>query len=366
MIQRQAFFAGLLILTSIIPGIDASAGPNDPPAVPDRFLLVLDVSSPMRAREEAIKSSIEELLVSGMQGEIHNGDQLGLWTFNNELHTGDFELLIWDESTRDEIIGAVLQFIDKVRFRKSTDFSKVTSHLMDVVADSKRITVILVSDGDEVIEGTPFDEAITAYFNENMDAMKDSRQPILTVMRGYEGELFGHTLSYPPWPIVFPEFPPEPEPELEPEPARPTSVRAQSDLSRTVVTTNKGPIVFAEPLIVRGPSRDAAPPPPRPLNETNGSATATNLNSTASTLATNEAPVAVGADSQSGVVEAGDFSEDSSNGPDRSKAYRIVTLVGGVAVLVAIGAGIALMRRPRAKRRVSLITQSMDKKGGPR
>src|SRR5438874_5507768 len=61
--------------------VKTSAGGN-------RFLLVVETSSVMERRIEATLKVVQGLLASGMNGQIHKGDTLGIWTFNDELHAG--------------------------------------------------------------------------------------------------------------------------------------------------------------------------------------------------------------------------------------------------------------------------------------
>lgn len=363
MTSRHSLFIGLLGLPLILGGSMATADTNDPPPIPDRYLLVVDTSSPMRARAEALENAVSGLVVSGMLGEIHDGDELGVWTYNSDLHTGEFELVTWNAAAREEIAGGILEFVGKQRFRKSTDFGKVMPHLMDVVAASKRITVILFSDGDEVIEGTPFDDAIAVYFREHADTLKKQDVPIVTVLRGYEGKLIGHTLSFPPWPVEFPEFPPEPVPDPTPipiaEPFNPKPTVTPPDLSRTLVTTNKGPIVFGEPLIVSGPVRKSAPPAAA-LADTNRIEPDTNrapaaVPAAASAPMTN-APARVQPERPEAAEPPG--SDPEADSPSR---LHLILVLGGGGALVAV-AVLLWMRRPRARRPASLITRSMNKK----
>lgn len=375
MILRNAIPAALIWLTLALPCCTAGAGTNSSPAIPDRYLLIMDTSSPMRSRARAVEESIAALLNSGFQGEIRAGDQLGVWTFNNDLHTGEFELVIWDESARQEINHKLKEFLDKQRFSKSTDFNKVMPHLLDVVAASRRITVILVSDGDEAIQGTPFDNAIAAYYRENAKAIKRDHVPIITVLRGYKGRLIGHSVSYPPWPIEFPAFPPEPKPEPKPEPqpepepkpertpVRPNGASSPKDLSRTLVTTNKGPIVYAQPLIVSGSSRTNRPVP---SGQSGTSELAEGANTVVDALARPTVAPSTTQVADRSPEPAQDPESPGTDGENRSLSwgYLVIPAVAAVAFVVVF-MGVMRMRRSRARRHASLITRSMDRRGGP-
>lgn len=336
--------------------------------MPDRYLFIVDISSPMRARADAVHDAILALLISGMQGQLKNGDQLGIWTYNDRLYTGEFALVEWNEKAHNEITRRVLQFLEKQRFGGTTDFSKVMPDLLDVVAHSRRITVILVSDGDEVIRGTPFDGAIESYFREYAEVLKRKRVPILTVMRGYKGRLIAHTINYPPRPVEFPRFPPETE-SVSP-PVQTNAAPERSDLSSTLATSKKGPIVLAQPLIVSGRHDRTTPPPEKvakpsqtnssPESQSNAPATGSDIGSPpvedhqgVVPAAQPEAAQMVGTN-----LPAGATRKDSRfRGPMR--------LVGlGMLALVVVSGGLLLMRRSRPRPPASLITKSMGEKDG--
>jgi len=349
----------------------APAATNVPPVIPDRYLLVLDVSAPMRPRAAAVQQAVTSLLVSGFQGQIRDGDQIGIWTFNDQLHSGDFELLTWSGSDRNDLTRQVLNFVNALTYANETRFEKVRPELLAVVKESRRITVILMSDGDEVIQGTPFDLSISKYFQENAAELKVRKAPIITVMRGYNGQLIGHKISYPPWPLELPFFPAEPEPVSIPEPKAVST--PSNGLLKTLVTTNKGPIVYAEPLIVSGGDRPARKASPLPV-ETNAILTPTTpLNQPAAKI-----PIEAGnldqTRSNRGLEAAASSTPDkpantsgssSATGADEGgdgTFWSPVKLIGVVVLGLAVVGGVVwlLRRKPRSTGHTSLITRSMD------
>lgn len=348
MIAFRTLLLTLVIHAVGLPGI-SHGQTSEASAMPDRWLLVVDVSSPMKNRADAVRESVQSLLKSGMHGELVDGAELGVWTFNDSLHSGDFPLVTWTPDARDTIATQVDEFLAERRYRQQTDFSLVAPHLVEVMANSRRLTVILYSDGDEAIVGTPFDRAIQAYFAEHREMLKEEQIPFVTVLRGYKGRLVGHSKSYPPWPVELPEFP------AEPEPAPTTSSSAQTtanqpDLSRTLVTKKSGPIVFAEPLVVTGNTRRAkAPAPVTP--PTDPSLTAAGQTNDAAPPASTDGSPNRQAASPSDVVPTESTSKDQ---PSR-------VWVGGIALVAGLGIGY-MIGRARARPRRSLITESMDRK----
>src|SRR5215469_15633102 len=61
----------------------------------NRWLLVYETTSSMRHRTNGVLAETEDLLNSGMHGLIRAGDTLGIWTFNDSLHTGEAPLQMW-------------------------------------------------------------------------------------------------------------------------------------------------------------------------------------------------------------------------------------------------------------------------------
>jgi hypothetical protein len=341
-----------VLVTTIHAAEESGTAPD--PRVPDRYLLLVDVSGPMKPRIDGVKESVTSLLVSGMKGQIQPGDELGVWTFNNQLYTGDFELVRWDDAARNDIVRSVLTFIEDQRFKADTDFSAVMPHLMDVVSQSRRITIILYGDGDEVIAGTPFDRPIREFYRKHAETLKDKSVPMVTVLRGYKGRVIGHSIGFPPWPVEFPQFPPEPKPKTEPEETEAKSPQSNvspnadlARLSRTLAVTNPGPIVFAEPLIVSGRTNP-------PTNAARNAVPPTREDRLVSSPSSNEIPEAPVDKSQSNAV-----ADVPKAAPPSSPPLRLGLLIG-IPVLVG-GAILFLLLRLRPRSQSSLITRSMGR-----
>jgi len=192
--------------------------------------------------------------------------------------------------------------------------------------------------------------------------------PIITVLRGYKGHLIGHRISYPPWPMDFPPFPPEPKPEpktvAEEVPSPPTNP-PPNDLSRTLVTTNRGPVVFGEPLIVSGkaqanrtpeiPSVTSNAPDLEPTNGSSSPGFPTTTGSTSIVVAPSNAPV------RSEPAPTPDGSQ-AATGEETSQGFWTPTmLMVPAATVVVVLAGLFFFRRkPPPRRHTSLITRSMS------
>ncbi|MCU0770649.1 MAG: DUF2076 domain-containing protein [Verrucomicrobia bacterium] len=357
----------LWLLVPSVSSLAASLDTNAPGQIPDRYLFILNISTSMRTRASVVQKTLTDLLASGMHGEIRNGDQLGFWTFNDTLHTGEFELLAWDGDNRNQIARRVLEFVEQQRYSRTADFSKVMPEVLALVSESRRITVILLGDGHEVIRGTPFDEAIESSLLEHEDVRKQKQLPIITVLRGSRGSLIGYWISYPPWPVEFPAFPPEPRPEPLGV-AWTNNPAPEPDLSRTLVTTNRGPIVFAEPLIVSGTRRQTSALPPEPATAAAAAPAVASTNGFAPDLGQakpSPAPAGPVADGQDPVMQRETRTPIPASGqeagPRSAVPAAFLVLGGGLAAVAVVAGGMMWMRR-RSKPQTSLITRSMDKR----
>jgi hypothetical protein len=180
-----------------------STGPSN------RFLLIVDFSHGMAKRAEATLRTVHALLGTNMRGQMHSGDSLGVWTFNNELYAGNFPLQKWSVDGRERIAEVVLKFLNDQRYEKSSELEKVSPGLNRVIKSSEFVTVIIISDGVSKMTGTIMDDKINEAYKSWRDAQQKAHQPIVTVLRAKRGELTDFTVTPSPWPVDFPPLPAE-------------------------------------------------------------------------------------------------------------------------------------------------------------
>jgi hypothetical protein len=142
-----------------------------------------------------------------------------MWTFNDALYSGQFPLQRWTKSTRQRVAVTMVQFLQQQHFEKTARPSVFWETLTNIVALSERITVIIVSSGNEAITGTPFDESIAENFSKNKVAQRKANMPFVTILRAYHGSFVSFSVNMAPWPIELPEYPKEAR--RAPEPATP-------------------------------------------------------------------------------------------------------------------------------------------------
>ncbi len=216
----------------------------------NRWLIVVETSRAMQRRAEAAQQIAASLAASGMNGQMRTGDTLGLWTFNDELHTGGFELQEWSPEKSQRIATRVLEFLRGQKHERDGRIERVSGDLNEVVKDSPFITVLIVSDGSSAKLGTPFDDQIAANFKDWQAQQSRAQMPFITVLRAANGGLTDFLVNTPPFPLELPELPENRLPKAAPAAvAKPVPT----------VVTSAPPAV--PPLIISGRKPDPVPTP---------------------------------------------------------------------------------------------------------
>jgi len=244
-LPRYGWLAALVL--AAIFSIPASRAQPTEQTVQSRFLFIFDTSKAMKSRVEAVEKSLNSMLVTSMGGQLHAGDSIGVWTFGQSLQPRGFPLQSWNPDAAVMIASNLVKFVGAQHYANTTSFEVLQPSLNQVMQNSERLTVLIFSDGEGKISGTPFDEAINQLFKDKAAEQKRAGQPLVIVLRSQLGKYVGCTASLPPRPVNIPEFPPLP---LPPPPApKPTN------------TPPPAPAAVVQPLIIIGKKKPASVPP---------------------------------------------------------------------------------------------------------
>jgi len=247
----------------------------------DRFLFIFDTSADMKKRLPAVQAEVNALLATSLGGHLRPGDSLGVWTFDQNLRTGQFPLQHWQAEDAVTIAPSINKFVGDQHFANNTRFDALQPQLNQVIQNSRRLTVLIFCDGEDEIKWTPYDAGINQVFQERLADQKKASQPFVLVFRTQLGQYTGCTMNFPPGPVSIPEFPPPPAPPVSvktPPPAPPPAPVVQ-------------PPPIGAPLIIIGTNVETNwPPAPAPMTPANV-APAAPTNPVAPALPTNPAPV---------------------------------------------------------------------------
>ena len=193
----------------------------------NRWLLIFEITSSMRHRTNGVLNETQDLLRTGMHGQMHRGDTIGIWTFNDKLHAGEAPLQVWSPDAAPTITRRTLQFLSQQQYARSARMEEMLTNMLNIINSSAFITVILFTDADDPIKGTAFDAPINEFYKANYHQLKRAAMPAVTVLRGVRGEITTNTMNVAPWPVDIPFVPlppqsPPPKPPIAtPKPAPP-------------------------------------------------------------------------------------------------------------------------------------------------
>lgn len=227
-----------------------------------RYLLIVDTSRSMQRRAKAMLWTVQDLLASGMQGQLRRGDTLGMWTFNEELYTGRFPLQVWAPEEQQAIGRRALAFLKAQHYAKRPNLDKVIPALDHVVKDSEVITVILISAGDANIHGTPFDGRINDVYARWRNEQPKARKPLVTVLRARNGKIANCSVTPAPGPVDILPLPPPEAPVARTEKPAPAPPATQPVMAPPLILAGKRPPPeTAQPSKTEAPAKAQTPPP---------------------------------------------------------------------------------------------------------
>ncbi len=291
MVHRPFIFAVLLAGIILAPAARAQSAATN---VNSRFLLIFDASSNMKRCLPAVQKALDNLLAAGTNGPLHSGDSLGVWTFDQELHAGQFPLQHWEPENAGMIASNINAFVGKQRYTKTTRFDALLPLLNQVVERSERLTVLIFCDGQGEIHGTPYDVGINKTFQQRQSERQKARLPIVIGLRSQRGQYTGCMVSFPPQPVSLPAFPPLPEAVHEsPKAAEASAPRSSAP-----------PLIIVGTTITNRVPPPAPKPPPVPKPATTSLPPMVTTSTTASVVANEVKPPAAGSLTQTGAVPA--------------------------------------------------------------
>jgi hypothetical protein len=262
--KRLLFLLGAVLGCLLTAAAAQTNAPPKPRPLPpgDRFLLVVDTSSGMSRLGHASRQAVVELIWSGLQGHMRPGDTYGVWTFNEHVYAGRLPMQVWRTNTL-ELASLAGRFLREQRYEKQSRPAVVVTNLQPVLRHVRDLIVLIISDGRNPLEGTPFDDAINAAYKERAAAARKAKQPLITTLVGRGGELVRWSVTQSGEKIDLPEHLPPPPPVVAVTNAAPA----------LATNARRAPIIIARSQPRESPptNADAAPvetipstPPPAP------------------------------------------------------------------------------------------------------
>ncbi|HTR42161.1 MAG TPA: hypothetical protein VMH87_11155 [Pseudomonadales bacterium] len=352
-----------------------------------RVLIIFDTSSAMKKRLPNEVKAIKQLFALALAERLQNGDTIGIWTFDSDVHTGEYPLQYWQVQNITPIASSVISFVQSEHYGKTTSFDKLTPLISHVISTSPRILVIIFCDGDGQFKGTPFDMSVNAAFKEHQNDMRKAREPFVIALQGENGQYNGSTISSAEE-MNIPHFSPRgPSPQFPTEGAPVSQAPPPAPAPQPLIiighpATNAPPPPPTQDIIIKGtpPVTTPAPAPPAGSVQTNAVPQANSLPESKLPETNSAPPVVVSAPATNTVVSSAVVSPPEPPAPtpvptpavtpaappisitmpaETSKAALFV-IAGGILIVAGVPLWVILGRSRRQA--TSLITESLKKR----
>ena len=372
---------GWAIAVVLLLAVAAQAEPQE-----RRWLFVFGTSSAMKKRLPAVEAEIKTLLLASTNALLAKGDSLGIWTFDDKLHLGEFPLTLWTPERSPLLVSNLTTFLRKQRFAGSDKLDALQPTLNRIIEDSERLTVVIFCDGSEEVRWTPYDQGINEAMKRAVAGQKKSLQPVVLLLRTQTGKYVGATLNVPPVAVNAPPFPLLAR-EQKPAVTNPPPVVApvipkviappliivgthvstnRDDLTNRVVVattiTNVAPTNSSSAVLDGKPSDPGTSAIPTVRTEKISGQPKKTFTNASTIPATSDSPKVTPPDAPS--AAATNVLAVASVTPPGDGMAKVLTYFGGVLILAAVGLVIFLLR-PRRAPPSSLITSSMQENFQP-
>ena len=106
----------LLLALGALPNAWCQMGGTPPPSTGMRYVLVVETSRGMQRRTAGTLQTLKAVFDSGLKAQVQTGDQLVLWSFDEDLYTNRFPVLECGPKNLPAVTAQVLEFIQSQRY----------------------------------------------------------------------------------------------------------------------------------------------------------------------------------------------------------------------------------------------------------
>ncbi|HEY5345642.1 MAG TPA: hypothetical protein VIK62_04800 [Verrucomicrobiae bacterium] len=176
------------------------------PKSPERWLFIFDLSPTMKKRLPATEAALKNFFASAAEGRLQDGDNIGVWTYDQKTHGGQFPLVIWKPEQATELTSNLTVFLQSRAYTASSQLAALQPSLTGVITNSERLTIVIFCDGESDIAATPYDAGINQSFLDGRAERKKNSQPFVVLIRTLSRKFIGCTVNFPPGAINIPLF----------------------------------------------------------------------------------------------------------------------------------------------------------------
>jgi hypothetical protein len=175
----------LLATAWCFPGLAAE---HQPSKQGNRFLFIVSTSSAMSRSRDATARQLAGFVGNGLEGWLKAGDTYGVWTYNGQIDTR-FPMQTWNPGEAASLAEKTQQYLSGQACQGKEVPAAFMPALTRVIDSVKDVIVLIVNDGTQPLNGTPFDVEINKARAQVLPEMKQLRQPVITALLVRKGQI---------------------------------------------------------------------------------------------------------------------------------------------------------------------------------
>ncbi len=201
---------GLFVLASACLNACTSAvcAPTGPRPAGNRYLFVVNTSAAMTSLALASRQAVFDMIYFGVDEQMRQGDTFGVWTFDQEPHTGIFPMQTWHPDQTLELSSRAAKFLKGQTYHKRANLEPVMARLSSVINAVRDVNVFIITDGEASITDAPFAEELRLACAERAGARRLVKKPFVMTLVARGGKVVQTSVTLPGEPIMLP-LPPE-------------------------------------------------------------------------------------------------------------------------------------------------------------
>ena len=186
-------------------GIQTRAADPPPPLTPDcRYLFIVDTSISMARLQAQSAGALQRMVSTGLDGQMAPGEVFTIWTFNDEVQQREYPLNSWTPELNQSMGNRVLQFMQVQRYRRTANMRALINAVYQAKRSCPRLAVFLISNGQEVLVGTPFDRNINVGYGRRFEELRAAKVPFLTTLLCQNGDFVAWSVGAANEPVRLP------------------------------------------------------------------------------------------------------------------------------------------------------------------
>jgi len=196
----------LLVAAGLAFALGATAPAQVPAPVRCGFLFIVDTSSAMSRLSDSAQLTLASLVASGLHGEMRPGEEFTVWTFNEDLNARGLPVITWSPENSGSVAARAAQHLKSQKFRRASRMDRLVPEVLAAMRATELLVAVIISDGEQVVVGTPFDRKINVTYGTRAEEMRRVKKPFVTALAARRGQIVDFAVTLGDEPIELSGF----------------------------------------------------------------------------------------------------------------------------------------------------------------